>query len=241
MVARGDLGVELEYEELPIIQKDMIKLAVRQGKPVITATQMLESMIYNPRPTRAETSDVANAIYDGTSAVMLSGETAMGKYPAEALAAMAKIAERIEKDIDYRHRFQLGEYKAETSITNAISHATVTTAHDLHTAAIVTVSMSGATAQNVAKYRPTCPILACTPDPVVRRQLKLIWGVIPLLTVEETETTAMFNHAVEAAMDGGYIREGDLIVLTAGVPVGLSGTTNMLKVQVVGEKILVSE
>jgi pyruvate kinase len=240
MVARGDLGVEVAYEELPIIQKDLIKRAVNQGKPVITATQMLESMVYNPRPTRAETSDVANAIYDGTSAIMLSGETAMGKYPAEALAAMARIAERIEQDIDYRQRFQRSEYKPETSITNAISHATVTTAHDLRTAAILTVSMSGTTARNVAKFRPVCPILACTPDPVVLRQLKLVWGVTPLLTEMDTDTTDMFNHAVEAAQVSGHVSTGDLVVLTAGVPVGLSGTTNMLKVHVVGEKILVS-
>jgi pyruvate kinase len=240
MVARGDLGVELAYEELPIIQKDLIKRAVNQGKPVITATQMLESMINNPRPTRAETSDVANAIYDGTSAIMLSGETAVGKYPAEALASMAKIAERIEKDIDYFQRFQQGKYKAETTITSAISHATVTTSHDLRTAAILTVSMSGNTAQSVSKYRPTCPIIACTPDPVVQRQLKLIWGVVPLITSKDTDTAALFNHAVEAALDSGHVKKGDLVVLTAGVPVGHSGTTNLLKVHVVGEKILVS-
>jgi len=240
MVARGDLGVEVAFEELPIIQKDLIKRAVRQGKPVITATQMLESMVVNPRPTRAETSDVANAIYDGTSAIMLSGETAAGKYPVESVAAMAKIAERIERDIDYYQRFLRDEYKSETSITNAISHATVTTSHDLRTAAILTVSMSGNTAYNVAKFRPECPIIACTPDHVVQRQLKLAWGVIPLLTEKETDTAALFNHAVEAAVNGGYLKKGDLVVLTAGVPVGYSGTTNLLKVHVVGEKILVS-
>ena len=239
MVARGDLGVELAYEELPIIQKDLINKAVRQGKPVITATQMLESMIYKPRPTRAETSDVANAIYDGTSAIMLSGETAVGKYPVQSLAAMARIAERIEMDIDYKLRFQRGEYRTETSITNAISHATVTTSHDLRTAAILTVTMSGNTARNVAKFRPLCPIIACTPDPVVQRQLKLVWGVIPLLAREESDTTALFSHAVETALEGGFINNGELVVLTAGVPVGSSGTTNMLKVHVVGEKILV--
>jgi len=241
MVARGDLGVELEYEELPIIQKDLIKRAVSQGKPVITATHMLESMIHNPRPTRAETSDVANAIYDGTSAIMLSGETAMGKYPAEALAAMAKIAERIERAIDYRqHFFRRGEGRTELSITNAISHATVTTSHDLNVSAILTVSMSGNTAQNVAKFRPTCPIIACTPDPIAQRQLKLVWGVVPLLTEQETDTSALFNHAVEAATNAGYLKNGEIVVLTAGVPVGHSGNTNMLKVHVVGEKVLVS-
>ena len=241
MIARGDLGVEVEYEELPIIQKDMIKRTLSQGKPVITATQMLESMIQNPRPTRAETSDVANAIYDGTSAIMLSGETAAGKYPVEALTAMSKIAERIEHSIDYRHQYfrRRGDGKTEISITNAISHATVTTAHDLDATAILTVSMSGNTARNVTKYRPNCPIIACTPDPVVQRQLKMSWGIVPLLTQEENDTTTLFNHAVEAATSAGYINDGELVVLTAGVPVGHSGTTNLLKVHVVGEKILV--
>jgi pyruvate kinase len=239
MIARGDLGVELEYEELPVIQKDLIRRTLMQGKPAITATQMLESMIVHPRPTRAEASDVANAIYDGTSAVMLSGETAVGKYPVEALSAMAKVAERIEKSINYKERFRLGEHYSETTITNAISHATVTTAHDLNAAAILTVSLSGTTAQNVSKYRPTCPILACTPDPVVGRQLRLNWGILPLMTKEETDTTALFNHAVQTALEAGCINEGELVVLTAGVPVGHSGTTNMLKVHVVGEKILV--
>ena len=239
MVARGDLGVELEYEELPIVQKDMIKRTLGQGKPVITATQMLESMINNPRPTRAETSDVANAIYDGTSAIMLSGETAVGKHPVEALSAMSKIAERIEKAIDYHERFDREEFMSRSSITSAISHATVTTAHDLGASAILTVSISGKTAQNVAKFRPACPIIACTPEPMVRRQLKLNWGIVPLLTQEESDTTELFSHAVEAAQEAGCVKEGDLVVLTAGVPVGHSGTTNMLKVHVVGEKILV--
>jgi pyruvate kinase len=170
---------------------------------------------------------------------MLSGETAVGKFPVESLTAMSKIAERIEKSIDYRKRFSRSEYKSESSITNAISHATVTTSHDLRAAAIVTVSMSGNTAQNVTKYRPVCPIIACTPDTVVQRQLKLNWGIIPLLTKEETETNELFNHAIDAALEAGHIQKGELIVLTAGVPVGLSGTTNLIKVHVVGEKILV--
>ena len=240
MVARGDLGVEVAYEDLPIIQKELIDKAILQGKSVITATQMLESMIVNPRPTRAEVSDVANAIYDGTSAIMLSGETAAGKYPVESIAAMSKIAERIERDIDYRLRFSRRDYNPETSITNAISHATVTTAHELHTAAIVTITMSGNTARNVAKYRPNCPIVACTPDPVSQRQLNLVWGVVPLLTKEDTDTSALFNQAVEVALANGLIKEGDLVVLTGGVPIGSSGTTNMLKVHVVGEQIFVS-
>ncbi|MCL2426435.1 MAG: pyruvate kinase [Oscillospiraceae bacterium] len=239
MIARGDLGVEVEYEELPILQKDLIKRTLRQGKAVITATQMLESMVKNPRPTRAEASDVANAIYDGTSAIMLSGETAVGKFPVQSLKTMSKIAERIEKAIDYRKRFHQGEYNmSETSITNAISHATVTTSHDLRVAAILTVSLSGNTAQNVSKFRPICPIIACTPDPVVQRQLKLNWGILPLLSREETDSTAVFTHAIDVAMKAGYIKEGELVVITAGVPVGHSGTTNLIKVHVVGEKLL---
>ena len=240
MVARGDLGVEVAYEELPIIQKSLIKKALQKAKSAITATQMLESMIHNPRPTRAETSDVANAIYDGTGSIMLSGETAVGRYPVEALSAMAKIAERIEKDIDYRHRFARGDFKPEPSITNAISDATVTTAHDLQAAAILTVTLSGFTALNIAKYRPSCPIIACTPDPVVRRQLKLVWGVVPLLSIQETDTNELFSHAIDTALASGHINKGDLIVLTAGVPVGHTGTTNMLKVHVVGEKLFVT-
>jgi len=239
MIARGDLGVEVEYEELPILQKDLIKRTLRQGKAVITATQMLESMVKNPRPTRAETSDVANAIYDGTSAIMLSGETAAGKFPAESIKTMAKIAERIERAIDYRKRFKQGEYSmSETSITNAISHATVTISHDLRVAAILTVSLSGNTAQNVSKFRPICPIIACTPDPVVQRQLKLNWGILPLLSTEETDSTAVFTHALETAIKSGYVKDGELVVITAGVPVGHSGTTNLIKVHVVGEKLL---
>ncbi|MCL2366741.1 MAG: pyruvate kinase [Oscillospiraceae bacterium] len=240
MVARGDLGVELDYEELPIIQKELIKKSVSQGKPCITATQMLESMMNNPKPTRAEASDVANAIYDGTSAIMLSGETAAGKYPLKAFITMSKIAERIERDIDYRQRFFRGEHRVETSITSAISHATVTTAHNLRTAAIITVSMTGTTAQNVSKFRPECPIIACTPNPIVERQLNLNWGIVPLLTEKEAETTVLFNSAVEAALAAKYVEKGDLVVLTSGVPVGHSGTTNMLMVHVVGAKMRMS-
>jgi pyruvate kinase len=238
MVARGDLGVEVAHEELPIIQKDLIKKSVNAGKPVITATQMMESMVSNPRPTRAETSDVANAIYDGTSAIMLSGETAMGKYPSEALAIMSKIAIRIERDIDYSNWHRDSDHKPQGSITNAISHATVTVAHDLQTAAILAITYSGVTARNVAKFRPESPIIACTPDPLAQRQLKLIWGVTPLLTAKETDTSALFNHSVDAALKAGFVKQGDMIVLTAGVPIGYTGNTNMIKVHVVGEKII---
>lgn len=235
MVARGDLGVEVALEELPALQKALIKKAYHNGKSAITATQMLESMIHNPRPTRAETSDVANAIYDGTGAIMLSGETAAGKYPAEALAVMAKIAERTERDIHYDKRFQKNSYNPEPSVTNAISHATVTTAHDLSAAAILTVTLTGTTARNVSKFRPLCPIIACTPDPVTQRQLKLAWGVTPLLTAQETDTAELFAHAVDKAEEEGLVKKGDLVVITAGIPVGHSGTTNMIKVHEVGE------
>lgn len=236
MVARGDLGVEVEFEELPVIQKELIKKAYRAGKNVITATQMLESMIHNPRPTRAETSDVANAIYDGTSAIMLSGETSVGKYPVAALKAMARIAERTEKDIDYRMRFFNSLYKPETNVTNAISHATVTTAHDLQAAVILTVTKTGETARNISKFRPLCPIIVCTPDKNVQRQLQLAWGVTPLLTPEIEDTTALFETAVSTALEHGCVSDGDLIVITAGVPVGMAGMTNMIKVHEVGEK-----
>ena len=237
MVARGDLGVEMAYEELPIIQKNLIKKAVYMGKEVITATQMLESMINNPHPTRAETSDVANAIFDGTGAVMLSGETTVGKYPVEAVTAMARIADSIESSIDYRGRFLRSVLTPDKSITNAISHATVTAAHELDAAAILTVTMSGATARNVAKFRPLCPIIACTPNPAVARRLKLEWGVIPVLTREVSGTVALFAYAVGTALECGYICIGDLVVLTAGVPLKNSGTTNMLKIHQVGEEI----
>jgi len=239
MVARGDLGVEVAYEELPIIQKDLIAKALYRGKEVITATQMLESMINNPRPTRAETSDVANAIYDGTSAIMLSGETAMGKYPVAALTVMAKIAERIEGSIDYRERFRSGVHSPEKSITNAISHATVTAAHELDAAAILTVTMAGTTARSTAKYRPLCPVIACTPDPLSARQLKLEWGVIPVMTQQENDTSDLFEHALEQGINAGYFRNGDLVVLTAGLPLGRTGNTNLLKVHVVGEKVFI--
>jgi pyruvate kinase len=170
---------------------------------------------------------------------MLSGETAMGDYPAQALEIMSKIAMRIERDIDYSKRFNKFAHRPEASITNAISHATVTTSHDLETAAILTVTLSGNTARNVAKFRPQCPIVACTPDPTVQRQMKLIWGVVPIQTGWETDTNALFNQSVEAASNSGIVNQGDIIVLTAGVPIGHTGTTNMLKVHVVGEELLV--
>ena len=231
MIARGDMGVEIPFEEIPIIQKRMIKAATMAGRQVITATQMLESMVHNPRPTRAEITDVANAIYDGTSATMLSGETASGKYPVEAVKTMARIAERAENDIDYRKRF-LERSMAESSetITDAISHATCLIALNMHAAAIVTVTKSGTTAKMISRFRPNMPIIACTPDASTYRQLSLIWGVTPVLIGEERITDVLFEHAVDASVDTGIISKGDLVVLTAGVPLSISGTTNLIKV-----------
>ncbi|MBE5935317.1 MAG: pyruvate kinase [Lachnospiraceae bacterium] len=234
MVARGDMGVEIPTEEVPIIQKMIIKKVYEAGKQVITATQMLDSMINNPRPTRAETTDVANAIYDGTSAIMLSGETAAGKYPVEALKMMVKIAARTEDDIDYRRRFFQREKAVSSDVTDAISHATCTTALDINAKAIITVTKLGKTARRISKYRPPCLILGCTTYPHVCRQLNMSWGVKPILIKEEQDTFELFDNAVEAAKNIGVVDTFDKVVITAGVPLGISGTTNMLKVHEVG-------
>lgn len=241
MVARGDMGVEIPLEDVPILQKKLIKKAYLAGKQVITATQMLDSMIKNPRPTRAESTDVANAIYDGTSAIMLSGETAAGSYPVEALKTMVRIAERTEEAIDYIHRFQSRESIANFDVTNAISHATCTTAHDLGASAIITVTMSGVTARQLSKFRPASPIVACTNRETVYHQLSLSWGVIPMQIETETDSESLFEHAVEAAQRAGLVHSGDLVVITAGVPLGVSGTTNMMKVDVVGHVLVTGE
>ncbi len=238
MVARGDLGVEINMEEIPHLQKVMIRKCYQSGKMVITATQMLESMIQNPRPTRAEVNDVANAIYDGTSAIMLSGETAAGKYPVEAVRTMASIAERTESDIDYRQQFRDRGDEGSASITDAISHATCTTAYDLGASAIISVSKSGRTARMVSKYRPGIQIIACTSDVTTYHQLSLSWGVTPVLVGEQKDTDGLFECAVTAALEGGYVKDGDLVVITAGVPVGMSGTTNLLKVQTAGTSLI---
>ena len=229
MVARGDMGVEIPLEEVPVIQKKMIKKAIEAGKQVITATQMLESMTKNPRPTRAETTDVANAIYDGTTAIMLSGETANGQYPVEAVETMTKIAQRAELDIDYINRFQRQEMHG-VDVTNAISHATCTTAMDLKASAIITVTMSGFTAEMIARYKPNCPIIACCVDEGVCRQVNLLWGVRPLLIGKEESADALFKEAVRKSQEAGYVKKGDIVVLTAGVPLAVSGTTNMIHV-----------
>lgn len=230
MVARGDMGVEIPMEEVPVIQKEMIKLAESEGKQVITATQMLDSMIKNPRPTRAEVADVANAIYDGTTAIMLSGETAAGAYPVEAVTTMAKIAERTEQDINYNERLKKRENTTEYDITTAISHATCTTAKDLNAAAIITVTISGFTAGMISRYKPSCPIIACSVSPKICRQMNLYWGVTPVWIPRENSADDLFEDAVRAAQNAGYIKKGDTVVLTAGVPLGVSGRTNMIRV-----------
>ena len=230
MVARGDMGVEIPMEEVPIVQKQMIKKAEALGKHVITATQMLESMIKNPRPTRSEATDIANAIYDGTTAIMLSGESAAGLYPVEAVKTMAKIAERTEEDIDYNSRLRRRKDIDDIDTTTAISHATCTTAMDLKAAAIVTVTISGFTAGMIARYKPSCPIIACSVSPRTCRQLNLAWGVTPIWIARESTAEDLFDEAVHAAEKEGYIKKGDKVVLTAGVPLGVSGRTNMIRV-----------
>ena len=233
MIARGDMGVEVPYEELPSIQKELIGKCRLLGKRVITATEMLESMTHNIRPTRAEIADVANAVYDGTSAIMLSGESAVGAYPVEAVETMVRIALRAEADMDYIRRFSR-DTSASTDVTNAISHATVTSAHDLNASAIITVTKSGSTARILSRYRPACVIVGCTTEKHVWRQLALSWGTVPLMIAEESNTDDLFEHAVDAAVQNGLVHDGELVVLTAGVPLGISGTTNLMKVHVVG-------
>lgn len=235
MVARGDMGVEIDYNELPRIQKMLIKNAMTHGKKSITATQMLDSMISKPRPTRAEISDVANAIYDGTSAIMLSGETSIGKYPIESVRTMVKIAESTESAIHYKRRFRHMELEESIlNVTNAISHATCTTALDLDAAAIITLTKTGSTARMISKYRPECPIIGCTTSERVYRQLAMSWGVIPVMFEEKQSTDDLFENAVEKAVETGIVKCGDLVVLTAGLPIGIPGATNILKVHIVG-------
>ncbi|MBP2070517.1 MAG: pyruvate kinase [Thermoanaerobacterium sp.] len=237
MVARGDLGVEIPIEEIPIVQKRIIEKCNKAGKPVVTATQMLDSMIRNPRPTRAEVTDVANAILDGTDAIMLSGETAQGKYPVEAFKTMSKIAEKIETYINYKENLDKNvDYNI--SMTNAISHATCTTARDIGATAIITSTISGYTARMVSKYRPSAPIIAVTPNKDVARRLSIVWGVHPLISQEVNSTDEMIEVSVNTALNEGLIRNGDIVVISAGIPVATTGTTNMLKVHIVGDVIV---
>lgn len=232
MVARGDMGVEIHFELIPSIQKMIIQKVYKAGKIVVTATQMLESMITNPRPTRAEITDVANAIYDGTSAIMLSGESAVGKHSVEAVEAMASIARTTEQDIDYVSRFnKFYPESGAKDITSAISHATVTTSHDLNASAIITVTKSGTTARMISKFRPYTNIVGATIDDKVWRQLNLSWGVTPVKCEVKNNTDELFDHAVEVTYKAGLIQKGETVVITAGIPLGISGTTNMLKVQ----------
>lgn len=237
MVARGDLGVEIPAEEVPLVQKTMIEKCNRAGKPVITATQMLDSMQRNPRPTRAEASDVANAIFDGTDAIMLSGETAAGKYPVESVLTMSRIAERAESALHYREIFTKQANAQQTSVTEAISQAVANSALDLNASAIITSTESGYTARMISKYRPKSPIIAVTPVEQVMRKLQLVWGVIPAHGTSASTTDEMFDIAVNGAIGTGLVRLGDTVVITAGVPVGLSGTTNLIKIHTVGDLV----
>ncbi|OFI07486.1 pyruvate kinase [Clostridium acetireducens DSM 10703] len=238
MIARGDMGVEIPIEKVPIIQKEIIEKCNKVGKPVITATQMLDSMIRNPRPTRAEASDIANAIFDGTDAIMLSGETANGKYPVEAAKTMSKIAETVEQNLDYEAIFNKKRELHIQNVPNAISVATCTTASELNASAIITATQSGNTARMVSKYRPKCPIIAVTPKENVARKLALNWGVFPLLTTQKDSTDELIDTSVNIALESGYVKKGDLVVIAAGVPVNYTGSTNLLKVHLVGDVLV---
>ena len=234
MVARGDLGVEIDFTELPGIQKTIIDRSFSFGKPIVTATQMLDSMIVNPRPTRAEISDVANAIYDGTSAIMLSGETAAGAYPVEALKTMSAIAERTETENHARVEYLTEATNGKISVSDATAHAACLTAKDVNAAAIVTVSESGTTARLLSKYRPQQPIIACVMKEQVQRQLSLSWGITSLMMPLAHSTDELIEMSTALAKENGFLHNGELAVVTAGVPVGISGTTNMIKIHMVG-------
>ncbi len=235
MVARGDLGVEIPACQVPVVQKRMVREAVRRGKPVIIATQMLDSMIRNPRPTRAEVSDVANAIFDGASCVMLSGETASGKYPLAALEAMVETIAAAEASIDWWERFRAMPHNDNDTINEAITHACCTTAMDLNATAILSVTQSGHTARMVARFRPGCPIVALTTGTRVQRQLSISWGVEACLVERSGSTDQLLSLCVERARELGAVRDGDTVVITAGIPIGETGSTNLIKAQVVGE------
>ena len=234
MIARGDLGVEIPTYEVPTLQKTMISRCYKRGKPCITATQMLDSMIRNPRPTRAEVSDVANAILDGSSAVMLSGETASGRHPLESLVMMREIATYTEASIDYWDAFDKADWNLRPSVTNAVSHACCMTAKDLDAAAIIAVTHSGRTARQMSRFRPACPIIATTVGARQQRQLSLSWGVEPCLVTESMNTDELFQTAIETALGTGLVKQGDLVVISGGTPIGMSGTTNTLRVANVG-------
>lgn len=238
MIARGDMGVEIDFTEIPVIQKETIAYTLGCGKHVITATQMLDSMVTNPRPTRAEITDVANAVYDGTSAVMLSAETAAGKYPVESVATMAAIAERTEQEFSYYARMKDMIPDMRLGIGGATAHAACTTAADTNATAIITVSASGATPRLISRYRPETPIIACVMDEKIQRQLSLTWGVTPLIMGFVQSTDEMIEGSVRIAQEAGLIRDRDIAVVTAGVPAGVAGTTNMIKVHLVGNSLI---
>ena len=238
MVARGDLGVEIPAAKVPILQKKIIRKGLQAGKPVITATQMLDSMMRNPRPTRAEVSDVANAVFDGTSCVMLSGETAGGKYPVEALTAMTGIVEEAEASIDYWRHFQKQRVVPASNINDAITHTCCLTAKDLDAKAILAATNSGRTARMICRFRPSCPVAALTMHEKVRRQLNICWGVIPFLTGEVNSTDRIFSLSAEVALKERLVQAGDTVVITAGVPLGKSGSTNLIKAQVISGEAL---
>ncbi len=235
MIARGDMGVEIDFTEIPIIQKDLILHSFAAGKPVVTATQMLESMIENPRPTRAEITDVANAIYDGTSAIMLSGETAAGKWPVEAVSTMAAIAERTENDPHYQERYGISLEEGQLSVSAATAHAACTVAEDLNAKAIIAISKTGQTVRQMCRYRSDAPIIACVMDETVQRQLAVSWGVTAIMMPAGGNTDEMIAHAAKVAEENGLVNKGDVVVFTAGVPVGVAGSTNMIKVHTIGE------
>ncbi len=236
MVARGDMGVEIPLENVPVIQKMIIKKVLSAGKIVITATQMLDSMMKNPRPTRAEATDVANAIYDGTSAIMLSGETAAGKYPIDAVTTMVSIANSTEADINYKKRFMTESDRNPKDVTEAISHSACLTAMDLDAKAIISVSKTGRSVGGISKFRPDCPIVGCSTFSNVCRQMNLMWDVVPMLIGEKEDPMELFEYAVDEAEKNGYLSDGDITVITAGMPLGKSGTTNMIRVHKVGEE-----
>ena len=238
MVARGDLGVEIPAARVPILQKQMIRKGLQQGKPVITATQMLDSMMRNPRPTRAEVSDVANAVYDGTGSVMLSGETAGGKYPVEALQAMVGIVTETESAIDYWKQFQKQRVLPASNINDAITHTCCLTAKDLQATAILTATNSGRSARMICRFRPACPVAALTMHEKVRRQLNISWGVTPFLTGEVNSTDRIFSLSAEVALKEGLVQNGDTVVITAGVPLGKSGSTNLIKAQIIDQSAM---
>ena len=238
MVARGDLGVEIPAEEVPIAQKVIIAKCNAKGKPVVTATQMLESMITNYRATRAEASDVANAIFDGTDAIMLSGETASGEYPLEAVQTMAKIAERTERALDYAKVFRQKGLGEQVNLTTAISHATVQISQELEANVIMPITESGLTARMIAKYRPRASVVAVSPNPVSLRRMSLYWGVTPILGANTPNTDELITNSAKLALDAGLVKKGDSVVVTAGMNVGKVGSTNLIKVINIGSEVV---